>query len=192
MAAPGLKASLEAYRTAKDAESRRFAAVDTILKFPGLRPYVNSGLGRLERLDGVNSLRDNWWCKLVPGIDFDFSNYEKINAELVPNIPKSAQRQGPSFAPFLTGEQKEQVRDELKRLTSIGPGTDYLGERILAWAKNHPDDLRLPEALHRVVNMPHLGCSGTETGNNSRAAFEFLHQRYPQNPWTKKTKYWYH
>ena len=191
-AAPELKESLEAYRTAKDAESRRFAAVYTILKFPGLRPYVNSGTGRLERLDAVNSLRDDWWCKLVPGIDFDFPNYEKINAELVPNIPKSAQTQGPSFAHFLTGEQKEQARDDLKRLAAIGPGTDYLGGRILAWAKNHPDDPRLPEALHRVVSMPHLGCSDAETGSNSQAAFEFLHQRYPNNPWTKKTKYWYH
>jgi len=99
-------------------------------------------------------------------MDFDLPNYEKINARFIRNKSESDETQGLSFAPFLTPEQKEQASDELKRLASIGPGTDYLGGRVIAWAKNHPDDPRLPEALHRVVNMPHLGCSDTETGNN--------------------------
>jgi len=69
---------------------------------------------------------------------------------------------------------------------------DYLGGRVIAWAKNHPDDPRLPEALHRVVNMPHLGCSDTENRKQLPHGFRFLHEHYPNSPWTKKAKYWYH
>jgi hypothetical protein len=59
--APELKAGLDGYIAATTKEERRFAAVFFILHTPGIRPYVEAGLGRSTPLEEINSYRDNWW-----------------------------------------------------------------------------------------------------------------------------------
>ena len=68
---------------------------------------------------------------------------------------------------------------------------DYLEPTVLAWAKAHPDDPRVPEALHLAVTAGHLSCSTGRTAEYSKQAFTMLHKSYPNSEWAKKTKYWY-
>jgi hypothetical protein len=37
-----------------------------MLKFPGMRPYVVPGFGRLTRLGRMDHSGDNWWCAGSP------------------------------------------------------------------------------------------------------------------------------
>lgn len=67
----------------------------------------------------------------------------------------------------------------------------YLGEQAIDWAKKHPADPRLAEALHLTVKATRFGCADSHSGKISRAAFELLHLRYPHSEWTRKTPYWY-
>jgi hypothetical protein len=54
-----------------------------------------------------------------------------------------------------------------------------------------PKDPRAPEALHLAVNANRYGCTGKQTGQLSKQAFDLLHRRYPASPWAAKTKFWY-
>jgi hypothetical protein len=74
-------------------------------------------------------------------------------------------------------------------LARVPGAPDWFAPVILAWAKAHPDDPRVPEALHRVVRSVRLGCTGGRV-SYGRDAFRILHARYPGTVWTKKTKSW--
>ncbi len=189
--APELKENLGQYRDAKDAQSRQDAGVLTLLKFPGLRPYVMSGAGRQEPLEEFSLLRDNWWCALDPVVSFDFPNYVRINLPFAESLENAKSTRAPPLAPFLSGAEKNAARDELKRLAAVEVAPSYLGRRVLAWARKHPDDTRVPWALSIVVRLPRRGCPDAKTGEFSRTAFRLLHQRYPNSLEAKKTKYWY-
>jgi hypothetical protein len=77
--------------------------------------------------------------------------------------------------------------DQLNR-----PVPSVVGPIILAWAKSHPNDPLVPEALHRVVSVVRYGCQGSpDSGTISRAAFDLLHKKYPKSDWTAKTPYWF-
>ena len=52
-------------------------------------------------------------------------------------------------------------------------------------------DPRLPEALYLAVRSTRIGCTNAETSKVSKAAFDFLHEHYPQSEWTAKTKFHY-
>ena len=68
----------------------------------------------------------------------------------------------------------------------------YLSAAAIAWARAHPSDPRVPEALHLAVRATHFGSSAdASTSPYSKEAFDLLHARYPDSPWTKQTKYWY-
>ncbi|HKA53560.1 MAG TPA: hypothetical protein VKJ47_07840 [Candidatus Binatia bacterium] len=68
------------------------------------------------------------------------------------------------------------------------PSVDATFRLVITWAKEHPDDPRIPAALHRAVKSARYGCT---SGELSRQAFQLLHKRYPESEWTRKTKYWY-
>ena len=67
----------------------------------------------------------------------------------------------------------------------------YFAPVVLDWAKTHPDDPRVPEALHYFVRATRYGCVDKSIGPYSRQAFDLLHKKYPASEWTKKTPYWY-
>jgi TolA-binding protein len=56
---------------------------------------------------------------------------------------------------------------------------------MLDYAKAHPNDPRIPEALHWIVHASHFGGSHNESG---RRAFQLLHLRYPHSIWARRTK----
>ncbi len=78
-----------------------------------------------------------------------------------------------------------------EKLSALEPATPHLGRIVFAWADTHPDDARVPEALHRLVDAAHYGCAVQDDGTVARAAFRLLHRRYPRSEWAAKTKYWY-
>ena len=172
--APEISSNLEVYRAAKTPEARETAAMLTLLRFPGLRPYVLSGRGRLTPLGGLSDLRDNWWCPFPPKTNGDSKSSEE-----------------PPFAPFLDAAEQAETGREFVRLTTVETGPNFLGRGILTWARKHPNDPRVPSALYTVVRLPHLGCADKQTGDYSHAAFQLLHRRYPQSQEAKTTKYWY-
>ena len=88
--------------------------------------------------------------------------------------------------------ERAEAKKEIDRLGQLGSGQSVVGPVILAWAQSHPDDPLVPEALHRVTRVVRYGChEDKNNGRISKAAFDLLHKRYPQNPWTAKTGYWY-
>ena len=91
---------------------------------------------------------------------------------------------------FLRPDQNSSGNEQSSRLRKLQSAPVLLGERVLEWAKTHPQDKRLPEALHLVVRATRWGC-GKDKGRVSQAAYRILHQRYPDSEWTTKTPYWY-
>ncbi len=79
---------------------------------------------------------------------------------------------------------------ERNALTGMRTAPEHLSDIVFQWAEARPDHPRIPEALHRVVVLTRRAC-GTLYGTISKRAFDLLHQRYPNDPWTAKTPYWF-
>jgi hypothetical protein len=187
----GLLADLH---NAQEPEARRFAAVYAILKLPGLRPYVSSGFGRETPVNKHDSFRENWWCGLgLPG-PVDAPIYIKSRwKDWGPNLVTSATSLGEEELPETPGSQERLIAErEWRQLVSLGAAPNFLARHVIDYGKKHPEDPRLPEALHRVVYYAtRIGCQDSETAKFSRAAFRLLHRNYPKSDWTKKTRFWY-
>ena len=162
-------------RTVVLSASPAFEDVLTLLRSPGLSPWVRQGFGRqsdpfgdsgVKNVPGrLDPFRDNWW-----------SAAEAAAAE----VPE-----------FLSPAERRQAALEWEKLKRLPPAVNWLGAQTLAFAAAHPEDPRVPEALHRVVRASHYGPKDERSGNFSRGAFELLHRRYSGSEWTAKTPYWY-
>ena len=71
----------------------------------------------------------------------------------------------------------------------LPPAPEYLASQTVEWVRNNPNDPRAPEALHLAVHAVRYGCGAAKGA--SKAAFQLLHEKYPESGWAKKTKYWY-
>ncbi len=185
--APELKGFLEAEPAAASPAAQNFPALYALLKFPGLQPYVDPGLGRMTPLAQIDSYRDNWWCEhesemiapLLNGVgESDSTELRKSVAST--NVP-----------PFFTDAQKISAANETKKLAALGTAPNYLARKAVEWANAIPGDPRLPEALHLAVRSTRYGCTNEQTGPLSKAAHAVLHKRFPRSPWTQKTPYWF-
>src|SRR5215475_11038720 len=180
---PSLAKEMSIYRDASY-EEEKFIAILLILKNPGLRPYVVSGLPREATLGAIDNLRENWWCKAD---DVESVNYWKL--EVYPETDDRNPEVAFPFPEFVSDQQRTQARKELAALRRIGRAPNYLSQQILNWARTHPDDTYVPEALHWAVRATRYGCTDKETSTYSKAAFDLLHEKYPRNEWTARTKY---
>lgn len=204
-AEPRLKPYFQAYSQAQIPEERRFAAVFAILHFPGLRPFVDGPIPRLTPFQEIDSIRDNWWCGDVGGDVVEF-NYEKCWREdrKVPwgfDVPASGSTpareetvpivglQLPSvgFPAFLSATEKQRAASEWHELYALGSASRYLPRVVIDWGKKHPNDPRVPEALHLTIRAMRYGSSN----ELSHEAFLLLHQNYPESEWAKQTPYWF-
>jgi hypothetical protein len=189
---PAMSAHLDDYLTARGSDARKFTAVYAWLKFPGLEPNVDSGLGRLLLpLGQQDPYRDNWWCSSASGFERatapepDTETKEKDTAKAFTAI-------GEADSPlFLDQSQRAAALKEHDRLANFGAAPNYLSRQVISWATKNPNDPRVPEALHLAIKSTRYGCPDKETGAASKAAYQLLHKRYPASPWTKKTPYWY-
>jgi hypothetical protein len=93
---------------------------------------------------------------------------------------------------YLTAAQLADADREIKQLAARAPsGANWLAKQTIEWANAHLDDQRAPEMLHLAVQATRRGCRDDQTGTYSKQAFDLLHRRYPNSPWTAQTKYWY-
>ena len=75
-------------------------------------------------------------------------------------------------------------------MLEIPDAKSYLGKRVLEWAKNSPDDPRLPEALFIAVKANQVykyGCSGWQNDEETlKELITILETRYPNSSWNAK------
>ena len=180
---PDLAGLLNDFAATTQPDAKKFAGIYAWLKFPGLEPVVDVGIGRQTPLNQQDTYRDNWWC----GAAF-------------PTNPEKKEQSGPrSFTAaegnrsprFLTAGEVAAAKKEYQQLTALGAAPNYLCQQVIEWATKNPNDPRVPEALHLAVNTTRYGCTDKQTGRWSKAAYDLLHRKYPQSPWTLKTKYWF-
>lgn len=154
-----------------------FPAVLTILRNPGAQPYLEAGISRVASYSTFSEFRNNWW-----GAQWQSPYREDGTRTKSPPPPA-----------FLTPAQTAAADAEVKRVAGGKSASVQLGQRVLDYAQAHPGDRDVPEALALVVRVTHYG---GETGSKensaiSKAAFQLLHQRYPQTSWAKNTKFYY-
>jgi hypothetical protein len=163
---PPLAAAMRDYAAQNDPAAAQFTAVFWMLRMPGLRPQLRAGIGRTTKVNEIDDFRDNWWGSV------------------------EAKAAGTDFLPAAQRAAGEEQAARLQK--NAGNSVNYLCSAAISWAKAHPQDPRVPEALHLAVRATHLG-AGTdkESSRYSKEAFEILHRKYPDSTWAKQTKYWY-
>ena len=181
---PEMTASLDEFVMAPEPEVKRFTALYIWLKFPGIEPVVDQGIGREQPVIKQDSYRDNWWCgaAITPAPETATNEEEGITSFTSATIKGSA---------FLSTAQVAQGQKEWSTLNSLGAMPNYLSKQVIQWTTKNPADPRAAEALHLAVNSTRYGCTDKDTGRWSKAAFDLLHKKYPNTTWAKKTKYWF-
>ncbi len=180
---PALAAEMKTYAAETNPASAQFAAVFLMLRAPGFEPLVRYGSGRETPVTRSDVFNDNWWM-LQPVSKYEGESNHQALFDLYPDG---------QFGPvdFLSKEQSATAAQEWKQMTAKADNSvNYLCSVTLDWAKAHPDDPRVPQALHLAVEATHFGPSD-KSSTYSRQAFDLLHKKYPNSEWTKKTKYWY-
>jgi hypothetical protein len=173
--------SWRSYRSATTAEARKVEAALLLLKLPAARPYPGYGLGYTYKRDAIGRFGPRWWTSG----DKPFDNADdKGNPQLcVCALPM------PLIAPlFITAKDTLGAKADNDRLGKLPGAPTWLGSIVIPWAKAHPSDPRVPEALHNVVRATQFGDMDSDT---SEAAYNLLHSRFPRNPWTAKTPHWF-
>jgi hypothetical protein len=161
-----------------------FPADLAILRNPGIRPYLEAGVPRVASYSYFDVYRDNWWS------DRWTDPYTDTGEQTKP---------APLTAPsFLAPGDLAKAAAESQHLHQPPGDFSVICQRVIDFAKQHPDDPQVPEALALVVHATRYspqtwepGDSGHEFTPVSKTAFELLHQRYPKSPWTAKTPYYY-
>jgi hypothetical protein len=173
------------YLDAATAADGRFAAAFLLLHQPEAHPYVGAGISRETAPGRLDSYRDNWWCPLERAPAIQHAGYWQGRFE-------ESRRQAPPGAPaFLSRADSAEAAAEIRSLSRQPSSVDFLGGIVLGFAGGHPDDPRVPEALHLVVRGARVSCAGRESWKTTRAAFRMLHARYPKTSWARKTPTWW-
>jgi tetratricopeptide (TPR) repeat protein len=181
---PDLSQLLNEYLSATTPQAKKSVAIYAWLKFPGLEPVVDIGIGRRTPLQQQDTYRDNWWCAASyhPPEGGDESEVESpaafVDRSKLPLL-------------FLSAAEKTSTQREWETLQALGAAPNYIAQQVIQWANRTPADPRLPEALHLAVTSTRYGCTDDQTGRWSKAAFDVLHRKYPNTPWAKKTPYWF-
>ncbi len=176
----GASKFLDTFLGSGDLATKKFAGAFAILHWPGVQPTMNVGSLRDDRLDEINNFRQNWWCGLKEQMVFQQATENKTPTALKPDFPA-----------FLSASDRNMAQTTQAKILSSAVAPNYLVPIVLSWAKAHPDDPRVPEALALSVKATRFGCTDDRTTGFSKAAFTLLHGKYPQSEWAKKTKYYY-
>lgn len=143
------------------------------------------GLLKLCSLPGASAIRGSIRCP--PKRWNYYTMYTSLSSHLREIYPD-----GKIPSPdFLNACERAAAAKEWSALQSLPAAPSWLGRETVAWAKAHPNDPRVPEALHLVVRATRYGCNDADSGKYSRQAFTLLHKRYPNSPWARKTPFWF-
>lgn len=142
------------------------ASLLAIGRNPVIQPYVPVGFGRGDSpANSIDSIRGNWWC-----------------AEKDENAVSPA---------FLTPQERTAAAAEVRKISGLGESATFIARRALDFATKNPKNPAVPEILHLAVRSTRHGCRDANTLQASKAAFDFLHKRFPRSPWTAKTPYYF-
>src|ERR1700754_370779 len=179
---PDLSALLNEYSSTAQPDEKKFAAIYAWLKTPGMEPVVDAGIGRVIPLTQQDSYRDNWWCSAAfqPATPEENREVIQFTAVTTGKPPR-----------FLSPADSARAEKEWSTLSAFGTAPNYIVKQVVQWANTHPNDPRVPEALHLAVRTTRYGCTDKDSVRWSKTAFDVLHRKYPNNPWTKKTPYWF-
>ena len=196
-----LAPEMKDYLAATDSASRKFRAIVTILRTPGLRPYISQGVGRDVELTSMERYGNNWWCSLNDAVDGKSSNSDLSldisgPGDYFPDKPDVfLNLYGINKFPtprFLSAEESRTAEKEWMNLSKSESGSTWLAHQAFDWAVAHPDDPLTPESLHLVVRVLRYSCGEDKIDSKlSHEAFNLLHRKYPNSEWTKKTPYWF-
>jgi hypothetical protein len=162
-------------------------ALVTILRNDGIQPVLNHGIARVASFNQFDQYSDNGWCALgrTPQSSGD-------NSLPRPVLPQPA---------LFTPTEQQRAAAEYDHLKSLPDSQDLIGQRVLTYAKAHPSDPLVPEALHFTVRATRYGCRTYDPNIPwdqrpkfqllSKAAFQLLHKNFPNSPWTAKTPYYF-
>ena len=191
---PELEADLKDY-CGSSGPQRSFAAAILLLKNPGMRPFVGAAAAHQtlspRPVQELDQLRDNWWCSPAPAKAEEWrADYYRIFDQLSPQLSE-IYPDNKVVLSILSDAQKAAARAEQDVLQRKPAAPTLLAKSVLDFAKAHPTDARVPQALHLAVRATRYGCADSENGKYSKAAFQFLHSRYPRSEWARKTPYWF-
>lgn len=168
-----------------------FRPLMTLIRNPGLRPYLNPGVQRSYSFDFVESFRDNWWCTNWGmeywGKDTTQSGYDnQLQADASVTVS------------FLTPAQRAEGERQSSQLSS-DDAQIVLAQRVLTYVTEHPKDADAPESLYLVLRMLRYSCEylaiddwhmqdqrDRQINEVRREAARLLRKHYPANPWTKR------
>lgn len=161
-----------------------FAAVFAMLHGPGLAPWIVPGPQPEVNYDKVFG-HGSWWCaESKPGTEGQPYATDQIVWPLTDPL-------------FLKPEEKAQAVQDAATLAKQPAASISLSQQALAFAREHPDDPRVPEALAMSVRAMHYGCDSYGDAADAvrkatgKSVFELLHHKYPQSEWARKTPYYY-
>jgi hypothetical protein len=193
---PELAAQLKEYDSAQSAAEKHVLAALIILRNPGLRPEVRAGYDDGAPVGQLDEFRDNWWCSFAPApnaaqFEGEGGGYAMMYNHIAGPLTQLYPQGKIGYPGFLSADDQKTAAQEWKVLERQGCAPTWLGKEVVAWAKSHADDPRVPEALHLVVRASRFGCTDADTGKYSKEAFTLLHSRYPKSEWAAKTPYWF-
>ena len=170
-------ALFDAYLNATTPEQKLFAATFLMLHFSSAQPNPQWDKPS-EDAYGDSS---GWWWSEHPTV-------ESISIGLGDSSLPTVREIDPLF---LNASEKAQAKQQLAKLGTVPAAPNYFAKIVLAFAQAHPDDPRVPEALHWFVKSTRYGVTDDSSKTYSKRAFDLLHAKYKTNPWTKKTPYFY-
>lgn len=187
---PELRPDLRAWRIAAAPDSRQFAAAMLMLHFPGMSPFISSGVPRRKYPAGIHDYGENWWCgsRMAGAVEEPTGN----RRQRARYDAKVETRSEPSMFPaFLNEAETAEASGQWQKLATLETAPNFFGRIVLKYAAKHPDDARVPEALHLVVKSTRYGCNDADSGRFSQAAFTLLHGKYENTQWAKMTPFWF-
>ncbi len=173
---PDFTTTFKPYLQASDQKARQHAAIYILLKQPMLSPYLTADLPQTQSTEELDYyFESSWWCSL------EQTEYDDKGNE-VPKIVNKPR--------FLSVAQISTAASERAALISSGEGKHYLGEAVLQWAKEAPDDPLMPEALFiaaRATAQYKYGCHGWDFDEPLMTKLmELLEVKYPNSEWAAK------
>ena len=175
---PWLAPELEEFEQAQD---KHFEAARIIFDYPAFSPWLRGGVARIHYDRTVKHERQTpdhvtfsggWWCSSLYG-----------------NRTSDVVLQSPLFSRYSDAELSAIREVDEYRQTAA---TTSFGPHVIRYARDNLDDPRVPRTLHRLVFTTRNACySPNAPGDISKAAFDLLHEHFPDSEWAEKTPYWY-
>jgi len=191
--APALRADLNRYINAPNADDRRVAGLYLLLRTPGVHVLLETPdddvsyrvkdepTREFDRL-----LHRNLWCDIDKKVE---SGKRGVGtSEIVGLLYPDRRVPAPSF---ITVEERAAAEREMREIAALGAMRSYLGTAALKWARDKRRDVDAAEALALTVQQWHFGCGDDAKWDIARQAFATLHRQFPQSAAAKRTPYWY-